>query len=184
MSPFTPAGAVARWKIVYDLLARTEANGILTYEVMGEALSLDPGVPAERHAIQMAVRRAAKEHLEMDLRSVASVPNEGYQVVPTEQKLGLAARQQSRAVRAVKRGRAHVVNADLDSVDDATRALFEAMAWKFEQQDEAMRRLDVRQRRLERQNAAVATHAEQTTAEVADLAARLARLEAERAGES
>lgn len=178
MSPFAPHGSVARWKIVYDLLRETETDAVLTYEVMAKALDLDP--VADRHPIQMAMRRAAKEHLELDLRSVASVPNEGYQVVPTEQKLDLAGRQQGRAVRAVRRGRAHIDNVDLHGVDDATRAIFEAMAWKFEQQDEALHRLDVRARRHERQLQAVATHQEQTAAELAALAERLARLETER----
>lgn len=180
MSPFTPRGSAARWKIIYDLLRETETNGILTYEIMGKALGLDPDLPSDRHAIQMAMRKAAKEHLELDLRSVAPVPNEGYQVVPTEQKLDLAGRHQSRAVRAVRRGRSHIINVDLASVDDATRAIFEAMAWKFEQQDEALHRLDVRARRHERQLQAAATHQEQTEQQLAELAARLAKLEGER----
>ena len=179
MSPFTPAGEVARWKIVYDLLRAAETGSIITYAAMGEALGLDPAEPAGRHGIQMAVRRAAKEHLEMDLRSVAAVPNQGYRVVPTEQKLDLASRHQRRAVRAVQRGRSHVVHVDLEGVDDATKALFEAMAWKFEQQDEALHRLDVRARRHERQLQAAATHQEQTNQQLSELAARLARLEAE-----
>lgn len=178
MSPFTPLGDRARWQIVYDLLVNTTTGSIVTYQDMGNALGLDP--VTERHKIQMAMRRAAKEHLENDLRSVAPVPNEGYRVVETSRKLELARQQQSRAVRAVKRGRDHVSYADLSGVDEPTREVFKAMAWKFMQQDELIHRLDVRQKRHERQLHAAVTAQEQTSQQLTDLQERLAKLESGR----
>lgn len=177
MSPFTPAGDRARWKVIYDQLAKLSTGGTLTYTEIGRMLSLDPD--EDRHKIQMAVRRAAQELLQVDLRSVTSVPNVGYQVVETERKLAIAKQHQGKAVRAVRRGRSHVVNADLSGLDPDTRAVFEAMAWKFTQQDEAIHRLDVRSRRQERQLAAAQSAHEKTAEQVADIQARLARLEAE-----
>jgi hypothetical protein len=178
MSPFTPAGDRARWKAIYDQLVKLPVGGTLTYAEIGALLGLDPD--ADRHKIQMAVRRAAREHLLVDLRSITSVPNVGYQVVETERKLSIARVHQGKAARSVRRGRDHVVNASLDGLDPDTRAVFEAMAWKFSQQDEAIRRLDVRQQRHERQLAAARSAHEQTAEQLADIASRLARLEAER----
>lgn len=178
MSPFDPIGDKARWRFLYDLLVKAEIGDTVTYEAMGEALDLDP--QRDRHALQMAMRRAAKEHLEHDLRSVAPVPNVGYRVVETERKLELAKVHQGRAQRSVRRGRAHVENADLSQVDEATRNLFEAMAWKFAQQDEVIHRLDVRQKRHERQLEAAVSAQQQTADQLTELARRLEKLEAER----
>jgi len=178
MSPFEAAGDRARWKVIYDQLVKLPPGGILTYAEIGALLSLDPDT--DRHKIQMAMRRAAQEHLRVDLRSITSVPNTGYQVVETERKLAIARQHQGKAVRSVRRGRDHVVNADLAGLDQDTRAVFEAMAWKFTQQDEAIHRLDVRQRRQERQLAAAQSAHQQTQEQLADLANRLAKLEAER----
>ena len=177
MSPFTPAGDRARWKVIYDQLAKLPTGGIITYAELGALLGLDPD--ADRHKIQMAMRRAAQEHLSTDLRSITSVQNTGYQVVETERKLAIARQHQGKAARSVRRGRDHVIHADLAGLDPDTRAVFEAMAWKFTQQDEAIRRLDVRQRRHERQLAAAQSAHQQTQEQLTDLAVRLARLEAE-----
>lgn len=178
MSPFTPVGARARWKYLYDMLKTAETGAVLTYEAMADALDLDP--VDDRHTIQMAMRRAAREHLLLDLRSVEPVRGQGYRVVETAGKLDIAGRHQRRAIRQVRWGQSHVVNASLDGLDDATRALFEAAAWKFAQQDEALHRLDVRQRRHERQLAAAQLAQEQTQEQLTDLAERLTRLEAGR----
>lgn len=178
MAPFTPAGDRARWQILYDLLRKTETGGIVAYADMGTALGLDPD--ADRHKIQMAMRRAAKEHLETDLRSVAPVPNHGYKVVETARKLELARQFQGKAVRSVRRGRDHVHYADLSGLDDATRAVFEAMAWKFAEQDEALHRLDVRTKRHERQLQAAITAHQETAQQLTNLQDRLTRLEADR----
>jgi hypothetical protein len=178
MAPFVPAGEQARWHYLYDLLVKADTGGVVTYEAMAEALGLDP--VADRHKIQMAMRRAAKEHLEQDRRSVEPVPNSGYRIVETERKLDLARRYQGKAQKAVRRGRDQVEYADLSLVDDATRAVFEAMAWKFVQQDEVIHRLDVRQKRHERQLKAAVSAQQQTTDQITELQERLAKLEAGR----
>lgn len=176
MSPFTPVGTRARWKVIYDLLTRAEVGDVITYDEMAGALDLDPD--DDRHTIQMAMRRAALEHLRNEFRSVEVVRGEGYRIAETVQKLEIASRHQVRAIRQVRRGREHVVNVDLNGVDDATRSLFEAMAWKFAQQDETIHRLDVRQRRHERQLAAAQADHQQTQDQLTALGERLARLEA------
>lgn len=179
MSPFTPADGVrARWRQIYDLMAKAEAGEVVTYEAMGEVTGLDP--ETERHKIQVASRRAAQELLKINLRSVESAPNAGYRIAETPRKLEIATRHQSKARRSVRRGRDQVTYVDLSEVDDATRAIFEAMSWKFAEQDEAIRRLDVRAQRHERQLQAAASSQEHTDTQLADLQARLAKLEAER----
>lgn len=178
MSPFIPAGDRARWRMIYDLLTEAAVGDTVTYEAMGGVLGLDPG--KQRHQIQMAVRRAGREYLTVNLRALAPVPNVGYRVVETSRQLELAGQHQVKARRSIGRGREQVTYVDVSGLDEATRQMFETMAWKFQQQDEAIRRLDVRQRRMQRQVEAAASAQEHTQEELAGLRARLEKLEADR----
>lgn len=173
--PFEPAGDRARWRIVYDLLKATPENGRVTYESLGAALDLDPR--QDRHLIQMAVRRAAKEHEVMDNRALDSVRNIGYRVVTVPEHLVLARRHQKKAGKSLERGRSKVVYVDLSGVDEQTRQGFELVAHAFAMQADFNRRMDVSQKRLKRQVEAAMSATESTAEELAELRARLERLE-------
>jgi hypothetical protein len=103
MSPFTPIGEVSRWKTLYGVLQKTPVGGIAPYEELGAALGLDP--VADRHTIQVAIRRAAQELEETDKRAVEPVTNVGYRVVEVTERLRLARQHQRKAVRALSRGK-------------------------------------------------------------------------------
>lgn len=175
MSPFQPAGDRARWRDVYDLLQDTKTGDVLTYEEIGAALKLDPD--DDRHMIQMAMRRAAKEHEEAGRRAVEAVPNEGYRVVEAPEHLRLARGQQKRAGRALARGQSKVTNVDLSGLEPETRRAFEVVARAFAMQMDFNKRLDVRQAKLEQAVGAMSERTERTEQEIAELKARLARLE-------
>jgi chromosome segregation ATPase len=179
MAPFRPAGDQARWKAVYELLKTTAVGDVVSYERIAGALELDP--VRHRHAIQMAMRRAAAEHELVDKRAVAAVPNEGYRIVPVRENLVLARRHQRKAGKSLARGESKVVNADLSALDPETRRAFEVVAIAFRAQSDMVRRLDVRQARLEETIAASTRRVEEveqrTDEEIAALKARLARLE-------
>lgn len=172
MSPFQPAGERARWRIVYDLLVKTETGGTVTYEQLGEALDLDP--ESDRHLIQMAVRRAAAEHEVLGGRALDVVINKGYRIVHVPEHLMLARRHQRKAGKALARGRSKVDHVDLSGVDAETRQAFEVVAQAFALQADFNRRLDLRQKKLEKQVRAVKA---ETSDEVAELRERLERLE-------
>ena len=80
MSPFDPIGDVSRWKLAYEVVRAAATDTVVTYDELGEALGLHP--VHDRHPIQMAMRRAAKELEEVDKRAVNAVPNKGYRIVP------------------------------------------------------------------------------------------------------
>jgi len=178
MSPFVPTGDQARWRIVYDLLAKAAVNDTITYEEIGDALDLDP--EDGRHAIQMAVRRAAREHEVRDNRALDAVPNVGYRVVQVPEHLDLARRHQRKAGKSLERGRSKVDHVDLSGVDDDTKRAFEVVAQAFALQADFNRRLDIRQKKLEQQVAAAHSAQEHTSGELAELRARLEKLESER----
>lgn len=175
MSPFEPAGETARWRILYDLLSGRTVGDVLNYEVMAEALDLDP--IEDRHTIQLAMRRASKE-LELENKhAVEAVQNVGYRIVEPEEHLRLARGQQRRSSRALARGHSKVVNVDLSNVDPEVRNAFQVVASAFAMQMEFNRRTDVRQKKLEGALDAVREKSTRTDEEVAELRARLDRLE-------
>ena len=175
MTPFEPAGVTARWRVLYGLLQGVEVGDVLTYEVMGETLGVDP--LEDRHVLQMAMRRAARELELVDKHAVASVRNVGYRVVHPEEHVVLARGQQRRSHRALVSGHSKVVNVDLTGLTPEVRQLTEATMRAFSMQLDFNRRTDVRQARLEEAMAAMGQQAEKTQDEIAELQVRLERLE-------
>lgn len=178
MSPFEPAGEIARWRIIYGLLTDRTVGDVLTYDDMAEALDLDPA--DDRHTIQVAMRRAAKELESENKHAVEAVQNVGYRIVEPEEHLRLARGQQKRSSRALVRGHSKVVNVDLSGVDPEIRNAFQVVASAFAMQMEFNRRTDIRQKKLEDSLDAVRERSTRTDEEVAELRARLERLESER----
>ncbi len=174
--PFQPIGDQARWRVLYELLCQVETDGLLSYEAMGAALNLDP--EEQRHTIQLAMRRAAREHEARDKRAVESVPNVGYRVVLPPEHLRLAQSQQKRASKALVRGHSKVVNVDFNGLEPDVRRSFEVVGQLFAMQMDFNRRTDVRQRRLETVVESVTERTNRTEEELTQLRERLARLEA------
>lgn len=175
MSPFEPKGETARWRLIYELLQTKQVDDILKYEEMADVLDLDP--LADRHLIQVSMRRAAREFEQVDRHAVEAIANTGYRVVAAEEHLRLAKRLQRRSSKALVLGRSKVVNVDLSAVDPEVRHAFEVVAEAFNRQMEFNRRLDVRQKRLEQALESVQGQSSRTVDEVAELRARLERLE-------
>lgn len=179
MTGFLPVGDVARWRIIYQLLKPMRVDDILSYERMGEVLGLDP--VKDRHVMQMAMRRAAREFEQVDKHAVDSVKNTGYRVVRVAEHIHLARRQQRKAGKALESGHSKAVNVDWNGVDPETRKALEVVARAFSMQMDFNRRFDVRQKRLEKAIESMATQVEgvatRSREEIAELKRRLARLE-------
>lgn len=175
MALFQPRGERARWRVIYDMLRGSAVDDVITYERLGEALGLDPG--ADRHVIQMAMRRAAREHEVSDKRAIDVIPNTGYLIVQAPEHLRLARRHQKKSSKALERGQSKVVNVDLSGLEPETRRAFEVVARAFAMQVDFNRRFDVRQAKLEQAVSAMTERTERTEEEIAELKARLARLE-------
>jgi hypothetical protein len=182
MAPFDPAGAQARWKILYELLKQASHGDFLSYAYMGEALGLDPD--RDRGAIVGALRRAAKELEEKDKRAIKVVPNKGYRVVAPKEHLALAQWQQKRVSKALVRGHSKVVNVDLSKLDPEARAAFDLMAQGFARQMDFNRRAI---RRLAEHGESIARleqNGQRSEVETQEIRRRLEWLEAQMAKES
>lgn len=175
MRPFEPIGDRARWRIIYEMLQQTETGQVITYRDLAEALDLD--ARTDRHQIQMAVRRAARELEEADKRALDVIPNTGYVIVPAPEHLTLARRQQKKSFKALARGQSKVINVDLTGVDAEIRHAFEITARAFAWQMQFNKQLDVRQAKLEQAVNSMTQRTQRTEEEIAELKARLARLE-------
>lgn len=175
MSPFRPSGERARWRILYELLLGLEVEDVIEYETMGDAINLDPD--KQRHQIQMAVQRAGREYLEVDKRALEVIPNVGYRIVRAPEHLRLADKHQRKAGRSLQRGHSTVVNVDFNLIDGETRRAFEVVGRAFAMQMDFNRRMAYRQGQTEKALRDVTNRTERTDAELADLRARLERLE-------
>jgi hypothetical protein len=174
--PFEPVGDRARWLVVYDMLVATEMNGIVGYEDMATALSLDP--VADRSLIQVTMRRAAKQHEVVDKRAVVAVPNKGYRVVEPAEHLGLARRQQVRSKKALARGHSKAVNVDMSKIEPETRKALDMVASVIALQMDFNRRAETKLAAHDRAIQALTAAKERTDEERQEFRERLERLEA------
>lgn len=175
MSPFTPSGEQSRWRIVYDILLTCNIGDLVTYESLGRALDVDPG--GDRHLIQMAVRRAAREYLEQEKRALEVVRNAGYQITKAEERPRLVRRQGVKLKRAMARGHDLAVHVDYSGLDMETRRLLENAAATFYAQMQVTKALLRRQARLDEALTHVATKQERSDSEMEQMRERMADLE-------
>lgn len=173
---FQPIGDQARWRLLYEILRELDYDEQITYERMAEALDVDP--VKDRGTIQVAMYRAAKELSLVNDRSIESVRGVGYRVVTPEEHVSLSRRQQRRSGRALTRAQRHVQHVDLSQMSPEGRSIVHAVSRALTWQQEAMRRLDIRQRDLEQVTKTVAEQGRQTAEETAENSSQLAKLEA------
>lgn len=180
--PFEPIADRPRWRILYeDVLQSAEIDQVVTYVELASVLDTD-----SRPAIQDAMRRAARELEEQDLRAIENVPRVGYRIVKPQEHLTLARKHQRKSSRALLRGNSKVVHVDMSAVPPEFRQAFEMVGRAFSIQMEVNRRLSVGHRQLQKAIADIDERLDSATkrtdAEVAELRARLAALE-QRQGE-
>jgi len=137
--PFEPKGELAQWRIIYRVFQDAEVDVTLLYQQLAEALGLDPN--DERHRIQSAARRAAKQLLEVDDRAVEVVPDVGYRVVGAKRQIPMAGQQVDRAGRALDRGRAFTTHIRMDELSESERQIVHTMALGFAQVAEWARQI-------------------------------------------
>lgn len=184
MSPFTPLGDSARWRVLYGLLRTKDVGEIITYEDMAAALELDP--LRDRQALRVAFRQAAMHYEEEDRRAVDVIRGVGYCVVDAVAQLGLARRHGRKAGRQLKMAYSKSVNVDLSKETPEVRAAFETVAVAFAHQMEINRRQDMKTRRMQKTLDDLAEqtqeHNEVTDRRLADIEARLRTMGAPDAG--
>jgi hypothetical protein len=161
--PFEPIGEQARWRTLVDLFAKVDRGAVVTFEDLAEELGLDS--VQDRRAIQAAVNQAQKTLSREHDRSLTSVRGVGYRVALPDEHVDLAGRQQRKGRRALQRAQVHVDHVDLSALSDEGRQIVYAAARALAWQQQQIKRLDLRQKDLERVLAGVTTRQERTEAE-------------------
>jgi hypothetical protein len=141
---FKPIGERARWRMVYDVFRAARIGETITYTQMAELLGLDGVV--DRHALQMAARRAGLELERVDRHVADAVKNVGYRIVEPSEVLGLGRRRNRKAGRQIARGSITTAAVDLNEVDGPTRQALETLARGFALQGEINRRVLAKQK--------------------------------------
>lgn len=141
--PFVPVGAVARWRVVYDLLRPLKFGEVLTYEAIADALELD--ADTDRHVIQMASRRALRELLNIDHRGSKAVKNLGYRIAKPEEHITLGKDRNKRAGRQLVAAEAVSTKVDLTDMLPEQVKILELMTRGVRQQMEINRRVLAKQ---------------------------------------
>jgi hypothetical protein len=144
---FKPIAERSRWRMIYDLFRKAEINDTVTYQDMADALNLHP--VNDRHALQMAARRAGLELEKVDRHAVDPVRGKGYRVVNPPEILGLGRRRNRKAGNQMSRGAITVQAVDLNDVDAPTRQALEILARGFAMQTEINRRIAADHKRHE-----------------------------------
>lgn len=182
MSPFQPLDEQARWRVIYGLLQTTPVNEVLTYAKIGAELGLHPD--EDRHTLQVATRRAAKQLLVTENHALVPVINTGYRVVEPHEHVTLARGHQRRSNKSLVRAHEVATHIDVTPLDLPQRQALGAVVLALGAQMDFCRRLDINQKRLAdavtsigKSQQALATRTEE---EVTEIKERLIALEQER----
>ena len=169
---FEKIGEKSRKDYALEVLRSHTVGQVVTYDALSEAVG-----SGDRAVIQAAARDAAKDFLKFDKHAIEAVPNEGYRIVTADEHVRLAEKQRKRSVRTIRKGQHLVSRVDFNTMTPEARKLAEVMELGFAHMLEAERRISARQDAQERVTEATVKRQDRTEEEVAELKARLARLE-------
>jgi hypothetical protein len=103
----------------FELLRKTPTDGILTLDVAGDAMGLNP--VDDRAAIQSAIRRAGQLLVTEDRRAIEAVENVGYRVTRADERVRLSRRIRDGISRRAQQGRTLVINVDMGALNPEQR---------------------------------------------------------------
>lgn len=137
--PFEPKGEIAQWRVIYRMFQEADIDAVVDYAAVGAELNLHP--TNDRHRIQAAARRAAKQLLEVDDRAVEVVPDVGYKLVSAVRQIPMAGQQVERAGRALDKGKAYTTHIRMTELSEQERQIVHTMALGFAQVAEWARQI-------------------------------------------
>jgi hypothetical protein len=148
VAPPTVPHRGAKWRILYDALRELGPGGLLSYEDMAALLGEDYDDVKARNRIYSSGRRAVQEMLNVDGRVFKIHRGLGYHEANAKQVLQAVVRHQGRALAETDRAVTKVRTVDPSQLDHTTAETVRATELLISQQQQAMRALDVRQKRV------------------------------------
>lgn len=145
MTLFKPKDTRAQWEKVYDLLAPLDIGDVLTYEAITEALDVD-----HINKVRNAVTKAANEWGKEKHRAIKVVNRVGYRVVSATEHETLARSHHKRSRRQMAKGLQVIRNTDRSLLSPQDRERFDRVEMQMARQASEIRRIDLRQREMDR----------------------------------
>lgn len=168
---------IPRWKVVYDLFRPAQPGDTIPWDRIGETLQLDPDDDTDRSKILTAVRRAAAELREEDLKSARGVRGVGVMILLPDQRIERARKLQTVAQRKIEDASDEVTLVDFGTLEPSQRTAFEVIGRALQHQQEMMTWLNLRQSDLESAVDKVKGQTQLNTAQVDELTTRVRELE-------
>lgn len=179
---FIPVGEKSRRQIVVEMIAKLNPDDVVTHEELAEELGLR--WPQDKELIRSTVHVARHALGHDHHKALAAVRGVGYRVIRPEEHVQVAAQLQRKSGRTLALAKTTVDTVDLGALTEDQRRLAMAAGAVLAYQQEQLRRLDIRQRGLEKVVGAVTEQVDEVTAKtdahqqrLADLERRLANLE-------
>lgn len=179
---FNPIGDKSRRQLVVELIAPLEPDDVVTFEQLADVTGLSWQRDKEliRSTVSAARSALANDHH----KALAAVRGVGYRVIRPEEHVLVAAQLQRKSGRALALARTTVDTVDLSALSEDGRRLAMAAGAVLAYQQEQIRRLDLRQKGIEKVLGSVTEKVDEVTAattahqnRLAELEARLAALE-------
>lgn len=173
---FRPVGEKSRRQLVVDLISGLEPDTIVTYEEIAEAIGVT--WPRDREILHSTVG-AARSDLANDFhQALASVRTVGYRVIRPEEHVDEAGRLQRKAGKTIALAKTTVDTVNLAALTPEQRKLAMAAAAVLGYQADQIRRMDLRQKGLEKVLGSVTEKVDEVVAATTEHQDRLAELEA------
>lgn len=165
-NPFTPKGAVAQWRTVYEHLITLSVGDVITHEQLAGLIP-----EAAESSIRQAFYRAVKELEDENSRTFASVRGVGYRMAEAREHEGLAQNHHRRSRRQLGRARRKLISADRSRLTADEKSRFTALEVHVSQQQAMLRRLSAKQQAMQ-------TVQVQTNADVVEVKEQVSKLAA------
>jgi uncharacterized coiled-coil protein SlyX len=137
---FTPKGAVAQWRTVYEHLVTLSVGDVVTHDRL---VSLLP--EAAESSVKPAFYRAVKELEDENSRTFASVRGIGYRMAEAREHESLAQGHHRRSRRQLGKAKRKLVSADRSRLTADEKTRFTALEVHVSQQQDMLRRLSAKQ---------------------------------------
>jgi hypothetical protein len=147
MTPaFQPKGERAQWELIYNYLERRnpEIGDIIEYGELEEVCGFD--IRKNRQAFYRGSNPWCAEHH----RAFACVAGVGYRVAHSTEHETLARKHHRKSRRALKKGLTVIRNTDYTELSPADQARFRKIETEISRQSDVIRRIDIRQDRMEK----------------------------------
>lgn len=167
-APFTPAGDLPRWEIIFNLFHGLPVGTLITYQQLTDALGVE--FETNRSGLDKAIRVLEED----DKRTVTCVRGRGYVVAPAAAHLALVKERKKRAKKQVGRAISLATNVRKDELSPELAKKLGEQELTLRAHADMLSRMD---KRVTRQETALKEVRREVKGTSADMDDRMSKLE-------